>query len=86
MPGLSAAEIEALANYFTGSASQSSLMQSTQQMQKTQMSFNAQYLGLQNQMQNENRQFTMVPNIMLVDRRGRLEQWLRAKRKPFRRR
>ena len=28
------------------------------------MSFNLQYLQLQNSMQNENRQFTMVSNIM----------------------
>ncbi len=35
-----------------------------QQMQETQMSFNLQYLMLQNQMQNENRQFAMVSNIM----------------------
>ncbi len=33
-------------------------------MQEMQMSFNLQYLQLQNQMQNENRQFTMVSNIM----------------------
>ena len=43
---------------------QSQLMQATQQMQETQMSFNMQYLQLQNSMQNENRQFTMVSNIM----------------------
>ena len=53
-----------LANYATGSSSQGALMQATQQMQETQMSFNLQYLELQNQMQNENRQFTMVSNIM----------------------
>ena len=35
-----------------------------QQMQETQMSFNLQYLMLQNQMQNENRQFALVSNIM----------------------
>jgi len=35
-----------------------------QQMQETQMSFNLQYLQLQNQMQNENRQYTAVSNIM----------------------
>jgi hypothetical protein len=64
MPGLTGSEIEALANYATGEASQSSLMQATQQMQETQMSFNLQYLQLQNQMQNENRQITMVSNIM----------------------
>ncbi len=48
----------------TGSGSTDSLMQATQQMQETQMSFNLQYLQLQNSMQNENRQFTMVSNIM----------------------
>ena len=36
----------------------------TKQMKEDQMSFNLQYLQLQNQMQNENRQFTMVSNIM----------------------
>jgi hypothetical protein len=36
----------------------------TQQMQETQTSFNCQYLQLQNQMQNENRQYTAVSNIM----------------------
>jgi hypothetical protein len=40
------------------------LMQAIQQMQETQMSFNLQYLQLQSQMQNENRQFTAVSNIM----------------------
>jgi septal ring factor EnvC (AmiA/AmiB activator) len=42
----------------------SSLMQATQGMQEMQMSFNMQYLQLQNSMQNDNRQFTMVSNIM----------------------
>lgn len=40
------------------------LLEATLQMQETQMSFNLQYLQLQNEMQNENRQFTMVSNIM----------------------
>jgi hypothetical protein len=44
--------------------SQAQLMQAIQNMQETQMSFNLQYLQLQNSMQNENRQFTMVSNIM----------------------
>ena len=44
--------------------SQSQLMQATKNMQEAQMSFNLQYLQLQNSMQNENRQFTMVSNIM----------------------
>jgi hypothetical protein len=44
--------------------SQGELLQATKNMQETQMSFNLQYLQLQNSMQNENRQFTMVSNIM----------------------
>src|SRR5450755_1439600 len=44
----------------SGNNSQSQLMNATKQMQEMQMSFNLQYLQLQNSMQNENRQFTMV--------------------------
>ena len=44
--------------------SSSELLDATREMQETQMSFNLQYLQLQSQMQNENRQFTMVSNIM----------------------
>jgi len=44
--------------------SQAELMQATKNLQETQMSFNLQYLQLQNSMQNENRQFTIVSNIM----------------------
>lgn len=40
------------------------LFEATKQMQEMNMSFNLQYLQLQNQMQSENRQFTMVSNIM----------------------
>ena len=47
-----------------GGDSQAPLLQATQEMQEMQMSFNLQYLQLQSQMQNENRQFTMVSNIM----------------------
>ena len=47
-----------------GSNSQDQLMAATKNMQETQMSFNLQYLQLQNSMQIENRQFTMVSNIM----------------------
>ena len=36
----------------------------TKQMQETQMSFNMQYLQLQTQMQNENRSYTAISNIM----------------------
>jgi len=39
-------------------------MSATQGMQESQMSFNMQYLQLQNSMQNDNRQFSMVSNIM----------------------
>lgn len=48
----------------SGSDSSAQLMQATKQMQETQMSFNLQYLQLQNQMQNENRQYTAISNIM----------------------
>jgi hypothetical protein len=47
-----------------GSDTSGQLMQATQNMQETQMSFNLQYLQLQDSMQNDNRQFTMVSNIM----------------------
>jgi hypothetical protein len=46
--------------------SQAELIETTKEMQEMQMSFNLQYLQLQNQIQNENRQFTMVSNIMKV--------------------
>jgi predicted nucleic acid-binding Zn-ribbon protein len=40
------------------------LLAATQQMQETQMSFNLQYLQLQESMQNESREYTAVSNIM----------------------
>ena len=43
---------------------QDQLLNATKAMQETQMSFNLQYLQLQNSMQNENRQYTAVSNIM----------------------
>lgn len=43
---------------------QDQLLAATKQMQETQMSFNLQYLQLQNQMQSENRSYTAVNNIM----------------------
>jgi hypothetical protein len=46
------------------SSGSSALTTATRQMQETQMSFNLQYLMLQSQMQNDNRQFTAVSNIM----------------------
>lgn len=45
-------------------SSQGDLLSATKQMQETQMSFNLQYLQLQSQMQNENRQYTAISNIM----------------------
>jgi hypothetical protein len=43
---------------------QSQLDTATKDLQSAQMSFSAQYLQLQNQMQNENRQYSAVHNIM----------------------
>ena len=40
------------------------LMESTKEMQEMNQSFNLQYLSLQQNMQAENRQFTMVSNLM----------------------
>jgi hypothetical protein len=42
----------------------SSLLNATKQMQQMQMSFNLQYLMLQNKINHENRQFTLMSNIM----------------------
>jgi len=42
------------------------LFSATQEMQEMQQSFNLQYLQLQQDMQAQNRQFTMVSNIMKV--------------------
>jgi hypothetical protein len=43
---------------------QQALLQTTKDMQETQMSFNLQYLQLQSQMQHESRSFTAISNIM----------------------
>jgi hypothetical protein len=40
------------------------LLQAIKDLDQMSQSFNMQYLGLQQQMQNENRQFTLVSNIM----------------------
>lgn len=40
------------------------ILEATKQMQETQMSFNLQYLQLQEKMQNENRSYTTISNIM----------------------
>lgn len=47
-----------------GGDSQGELEAATKQMQETQMSFNLQYLQLQSQMQQENRSYSAVSNIM----------------------
>jgi hypothetical protein len=44
--------------------SQAQMMVATRQMQEMNMSFNMQYLGLQQKMQADNRQFTLLSNIM----------------------
>jgi len=48
----------------TLASSPADLFASAKLMEEMQMSFNLQYLELQQEMQNENRQFTMVSNIM----------------------
>jgi hypothetical protein len=72
IPSLSVLEAKSLAEYTlgaiaspsSGGVSSNELMYATQQMQETQMSFNLQYLQLQNQLQNENRQYSAVSNIV----------------------
>ncbi|HYJ92412.1 MAG TPA: hypothetical protein VEV84_13965 [Pyrinomonadaceae bacterium] len=77
IPSLTSEEAKSLAEYVLGGiasnepigataagADEKALLQATKQMQETQMSFNLQYLQLQSQMQNENRQYTAVSNIM----------------------
>lgn len=48
----------------SGEASAEALFAATKQMQEMNLSFNLQYLQLQQQMQHQNRQFTLVSNIM----------------------
>jgi hypothetical protein len=47
-----------------GDGGQQQLLEATQEMQETQMSLNLQYLQHQSQMQEENRSYTAVSNIM----------------------
>jgi len=47
-----------------GGSSTQSLMDQTKQMQEMQMSFNLQYLNLQNKMQGENRQYSTISNVL----------------------
>lgn len=55
-------------NAVNGSSGDSSmaLLNATKEMQEMSQQFNLQYLQLQQDMQNENRQFSMVSNIMKV--------------------
>jgi hypothetical protein len=69
IPGLTTPEATSLAEYAlggiaSGGSGQGQLLNATKQMQETQMSFNLQYLQLQSQMQNENRSYTAVSNVM----------------------
>ena len=70
-PNFSPEECKALAFYAVCTrydpsvwSSSASLMAATQQMQETQMSFNMQYLMLQENMQNESRQLTCLSNLV----------------------
>ena len=45
-------------------ASQAELRKAIENLQETQMSFNLQYLALQEKMQNENRTYTTVSNVL----------------------
>jgi hypothetical protein len=47
-----------------GTGNQAALLQATKRMQEVQMSFNLQYLMLQQKMQDESRRFTLLSNIM----------------------
>ena len=55
---------DAVASAAGGGDSSTQLMQATREMQELNMSFNMQYLQLQQKMQQDNRQFTMLSNIM----------------------
>jgi hypothetical protein len=61
LPGMGG---DAVASAAGGGDSSSQLMQATREMQELNMSFNMQYLQLQQKMQQDNRQFTMLSNIM----------------------
>jgi len=61
VPSLTTPEARSLVEYALGEIASGS---ATTAMQETQMSFNLQYLQLQSQMQNENRQYTAISNIM----------------------
>ncbi|NTU57575.1 MAG: hypothetical protein HGB00_01430 [Chlorobiaceae bacterium] len=66
IPGLSTQESRSLAEYLLGGIAKSdqAIEAASRSMQEMQMSFNLQYLQLQSQMQDENRSYTMISNIM----------------------
>jgi len=69
IPALAAPEAAIIAEYVLGGIAAGgiadvALMNATKSMQEMSQSFNLQYLQLQQDMQQENRQFTLVSNIM----------------------
>ena len=48
----------------TGAAGEKKLLEAIQNMEEMSQSFNLQYLQLQQQMQDENRRFTLLSNVM----------------------
>jgi hypothetical protein len=48
----------------SGGSESAQLFEATKQMQEMQQSFNMQYLLIQQKMQSDNRQFTLLSNIM----------------------
>jgi hypothetical protein len=58
-PSLTGVELDSLSAYVAGN-----LLSQTQQMQETQMSFNLQYLQLQESQQNEDREYSCLSNVL----------------------
>lgn len=57
-------EVKRTAALVTGPGSNDRVLAATRKMQEMNMSFNLQYLNLQQKMQAENKQFTLLSNIM----------------------
>ena len=57
-------QTEILVRLINGAGSQQQLLLATRAMQEMQMGFNSQFLMLQNKISHENRQFSMISNIM----------------------
>jgi hypothetical protein len=58
-PSFSGIELNSLSSYIAGE-----LLSQTQQMQETQMSFNLQYLQLQENLQSEDREYSTLSNLL----------------------